>query len=99
MPSTRTMKLTPPSPPIVIMATPPLPVGGSGVKRALKVSGTQITYLEKWVKYINKWPQGMVEINILSTKEVEMNIQGSHSYKFSKFPDFSLTQLYFSLTG
>ena len=23
---------------------------------------------------INKWPQGMVEINILSTKEVEINI-------------------------
>ena len=27
------------------------------------------------------------------------NNQGCHSYKFSKFPDFSLTQHYFSLTG
>ena len=46
----------------------------------------------------NEWVQRTSSISI-TIGLLSNLLQGCHSYKFSKFPDFSLTQLYFSLTG
>ena len=53
----------------IAITGPPLEYGGGGAGVFL-----EINIVVGKIGEINKWPPGMVEINILSTKEVEINI-------------------------